>query len=220
MESILRLSLSGGLMAKRNTFQDDRCPYHVVGRTVDRECFLASLQDVFNLFQIHLTYCSLIFNIRINGFVLMANHFHLLVTDPNGKIIPAIDYLIDQVEKTLKNLENRNKPVFFEKPIHIDQIKNRTHLQFVYKYLYRNPIEAKICSRAEQYPFSTLPFLLGKRNMTMTVFDNFNLIVNPHEKLKWINEPFSNLETDYLLENFDMKDFRTSSSFERSGAAP
>ena len=58
----------------------------------------------------------------------------------------------------------------------------------VYRYIYRNPVEASLCHRAEHYPFSTLGELIGYRPPTHFVSDSLGVITNPFQILDWIND--------------------------------
>lgn len=101
--------------------------------------------------------------LTVHAFVLMSTHFHLLYS-----VILERDLRYGFVGENylITNFE---------------QYKNS------YRYIYRNPLEAGLCQRAEYYPFSTLPVVLGKKTSKIQVVDHMGLIVNPHKILEWIN---------------------------------
>lgn len=136
---------------------------------------------------------TLTYGVRIHAFVLMSNHFHMLLTAPNENMEQAANSLLRDVSRTINGISAPESPVFEEK-CHWSLIKNRLYYEHAYKYVYRNPIEARICARVERYPYSTLQGLLGLSHLPFPAFDNLNLITNTGAQLKWLNSPYPQLE--------------------------
>ncbi len=101
--------------------------------------------------------------LTVHAFVLMSTHFHLLLS------VKTKENLDVEFEGTTYSVNN------------FEQYKNS------YRYIYRNPVVAGLCLRAENYPFSTLPLILGKRSSKIPVVDHMGLIVDPQKILEWIN---------------------------------
>lgn len=83
----------------------------------------------------------------VHAFVLMSTHFHLLFS---------------------VKLKKEQKFSYVGKSFLItnfEQYKNS------YRYIYRNPLEAGLCQRAENYSFSTLPIVLGKKTSKIPVVE-------------------------------------------------
>jgi hypothetical protein len=62
------------------------------------------------------------------------------------------------------------------------------HFTTVYKYIYRNPVEAGLCQYVEEYPWSTLNGLLGFSKLHIPVEEDtflFDAGVTPI--LEWLN---------------------------------
>jgi hypothetical protein len=60
-----------------------------------------------------------------------------------------------------------------------------------YKYIYRNPVRAKICNDVVEYPYSTLHGLLGLRRMIIPMAEDTLLFKGELDEshLLWLNTP-------------------------------
>jgi REP element-mobilizing transposase RayT len=147
------------------------------------------MKEVWDIFSRYLYFVTLAYGIRIHSFVLMNNHFHLLVTTPEANLDKAMNYLMREVSRCIGHEAGRINQIFGA-PYHRTVIKNRLYYQHAYKYVYRNPIEAGICQKAQDYPFSTIRGILGFDHLPFPAFDNLDLIVNPGKQLEWLNTPY------------------------------
>jgi putative transposase len=172
-------------VARKREFLENCFPYHVTARTADREYFEHPVEEVWKAFTQFLFLMSFSYGIRIHAFVLMSNHFHLLMTAPDNNLNAALDYLIDHVNRSPARPE-------IEKTFQATIIRSRAYYKQAYKYVYRNPVEARLCEQVESYPFSTLRGVLGFDRQPFPVIDNMALITNPHAQLGWLNSPFPN----------------------------
>ncbi len=64
---------------------------------------------------------------------------------------------------------------------------------YVYKYVYRNPVRAEVCSNVENYSFSTLTKLMQNecRVPICERTDELSILIpkSRDERLKWLNQP-------------------------------
>lgn len=64
----------------------------------------------------------------------------------------------------------------------------------VYRYVYRNPVEAGLAETVEAYPYSSFQFVLGKRKFEFPVFD-YPVIESGHYlDLNWLNKSYKSDE--------------------------
>lgn len=127
------------------------------------------------LLNYHLKRLSEIHKIEPQAFVMMSSHVHLLFrTSKNNE-----NYF---TEALLKELNVASPETSLVEPI-------TTMAQFLncYKYVYRNPVEAKIIQKCEDYRFSSLYSLLGKGEILTPVVDLLCVIQNPPKILNWLN---------------------------------
>ena len=180
-------------MPRKKLFPTDLFPIHVTARSFNREWFDLPTHQMWDIFSRYLYFCTLIYGIRIHSFVLMSNHFHLLITDQQRKLDEAMAYLLKEVSRAVKG-ESAETSDVFDGGCNCSVIRNRVYYDFAYKYVYRNPVEARISEKVEAYPFSSLRGLLGMDHLSFPAFDNSNLIANPNAQLRWLNSPFPTTE--------------------------
>jgi putative transposase len=176
-------------MPRKRFFPTDQFPYHVTARSHRREWFSLPMDKVWDIFCRYLYFITLAYGVRIHSFVLMSNHFHMLLTTPNANLDEAMNYFMREVAKAI-NSESQQTNQVFGGPYHWTVIKNRTYYRHAYKYVYRNPIEVGLCHLAHRYPYSTLPGILGLDRLPFPAFDNMGIISNPGPQLEWLNSPF------------------------------
>ncbi|HWU43756.1 MAG TPA: transposase [Bdellovibrio sp.] len=176
-------------MARKKFYRTSEYPYHVTARTVNKEWFDAPMDIVWGIFADYLHFIWMAYDVRIHAFVLMNNHFHLLISTPEGNLDEAMNYLLREVSKRLGEYSGKINQVFGG-PYHWTVIKNTIHYQHTYKYVYRNPIHAGLVKSVEDYSFSTLRGLLGIDYLYVPAYDNLHLIQNPHQQLQWLNEAY------------------------------
>jgi len=86
----------------------------------------------------------------------MDNHYHLIIfTHEDFPLGVIMQYLQMSVSRSINCLTNRTNHVFGG-PYKGSLIKSPQHFADVYKYVYRNPVEANIVSKVEDYVFSSL----------------------------------------------------------------
>jgi REP element-mobilizing transposase RayT len=195
-------------MPRKKFFPTDSFPYHVTARSHNREWFDLPLIDVWDIFSRYLYFITLAYGVRVHSFVLMSNHFHMLITTPNANLDQAMNYLMREVSKAIGRESGKINQVFGG-PYHWSVIKNRVYYEFAYKYVYRNPVEASLVRRVENYPYSTLRGILGLDPLPFPAFDNMNLIAHPARCLSWLNSPYPHLDLlDDIRQGLRQREFQ------------
>jgi REP element-mobilizing transposase RayT len=115
------------------------------------------------------------YKIEVQSLVMMDTHIHLLIATKEKNENFFCETLQKNISNT-NNLESLAEPV-----LHYSQYLN------TYKYIYRNPVEAGLCEKVENYEYSTLRALIGKAILNCNVHDQMGLIQNPLHLLKWLN---------------------------------
>ena len=106
---------------------------------------------------------------------MMDTHTHLIVKTVN-RSEQSFSHYLQYTLNSEESLENISKPI-----LNFSQYLN------TYKYIYRNPVEAHICQRAEDYKYSSLNALIGRSQPKLRVYDQIGLIQNPFQVLNWLN---------------------------------
>jgi len=137
-------------MVRRHLLRSEIHPYHVVNRTAGKESFPLPLEEVWEIFLEALLHCHREYALAIHGFVLMRNHFHLICHTPKANIDEAMHSFHLRTSKALC------KGVLWEGRYKWSLIESNAHYYQVYRYIFQNPLRAKIVSCVEDYPFSTV----------------------------------------------------------------
>lgn len=117
----------------------------------------------------------------------MSNHYHMLARTPHFNLPAGMHYLKMNVSKEITALSGRINQTFAG-PYHSSLIDNSEYNRAVYKYIYRNPVDAGLAKNVESYPYSTLFGLLGFGASTISLVEDVFLFENTQQTLKWLNE--------------------------------
>lgn len=136
----------------------------------------------------HLHFVHLAYGLRIHAFTLMSNHFHLIVRAPEGNLSSAMRFFMAESGRDLRLLSDRIN-VTYGSRFHRSLLTDPLYYLHAYKYVYRNPVEAGLCQRVEDYPFSTLKGLIGCAPIAVPILDDLNWTTaeSKLETLKWLN---------------------------------
>ena len=127
--------------------------FHVTTKSIDK-CYLPiPMLQAWSDVTKKLKDCHQKQGLSVHAFVLMGNHFHLLCH-------PRWATLEDCLAPFLKNN-------IWDPSYNWSSINSHRHYLQVYRYIYQNPLRAKLVYKVEDYPFSTLrsdlPFPLHSR---------------------------------------------------------
>jgi len=176
---------------KKSTFRSNKKYFHV-SLEYQTTGLLKNLDWIF--IQKNMNAVARLYEVEIQALVMMDTHVHILISTFENKENFFCEILQNKIHKTA-NLENLAEPIM-----------NYSQYLNTYKYIYRNPVEAGLIEKAEDYPYSSLYYLLGKGSLHCEVCDHLNLIQNPLHILKWLNQ-----DIDYKISQ--LKLLRQANSF-------
>ena len=162
--------------------QKEKFPIHVSGKCLDESWLPPKLTDAWKVFLKVLREFHGESNVKAHAFVMMKNHYHWLCSY-NIKEDPGY---FEWFHECLQVEFLKHGIQYIEAPF----VKEISHIKFyqnTYKYVYSNPKVAGVVLRSEDYPFSTLPYVLGKKGLPFHCIDNMNVILDPYRMLGWIN---------------------------------
>ncbi|MES2802207.1 MAG: hypothetical protein V4654_06920 [Bdellovibrionota bacterium] len=126
----------------------------------------------------HLKRLCDLYKIEIHAFVMMSSHSHLLFKSIRQNENYFADALLNELQ------------VASGEASLVEPINNLAQYLNCYKYVYRNPVEAKLANRCEEYRFSSLHGILGKGELISPVIDPLSVTQNPIKILNWLNNHF------------------------------
>ncbi len=100
------------------------------------------------------------FDVRIHGFALMPNHYHLMVESVHGNLSQAMAYLNGKYTQAV----NRNRRVdgsLFRGRYHNRVVVDPNHWRYLLMYLHLNPLKARLAMRIDQWIWTSHSFYTG-----------------------------------------------------------
>jgi len=144
--------------------------YHVMGRSNEGRVIFPTDYEHTQFLKALGEACHA-YSLQLRAYVLMPNHYHLLVTTPEGNLSQAMAWLLTAFTVRYNKSHNRIGHVFqgrFKAQI----IDDRTYARSLISYLHLNPIRSRIDGRPritqppellENFPWSSHPIYLGRR---------------------------------------------------------
>ena len=155
------------------------------------------------------------FDARVHAFVLMPNHFHLIVTTPVHPMGDVMEFFMRESAREL-NRKSGRKGHIFGGPYDAPLINSEHYFVHAMKYVYRNPIAAGICDLVEDYPFSTLSGRTGATQLQIPLgFSPFRSVsmgcieTVPIEYLEWLTQGYSSKQIAALKFGLRQRGFFT-----------
>jgi REP-associated tyrosine transposase len=144
-----RIQVPGGIYhvtnkgcAERAIFLDDgdrRCFESILAKTILRHGWCLSI------------YC------------LMTTHYHLLVTTPLPDLAAGIQWLNGLYGQTFNRRHSARGHLFMRR-YSSEFVQTERHFMDAARYIALNPVEAGICRRPEDWPWSSYAAILGRRS--------------------------------------------------------
>jgi len=131
-------------MPRKSLIYTDKYFYHITTRTKHMGWFKIPLEEVWDISIKAFLYAQEKRPVAVSQYVLMANHYHMLVRTPNCDL----DLFIYNFNKKFNGL--------LEDEFTWGLITNERYFKNVHCYIYQNPLRAKVVDRCEDYPYSTL----------------------------------------------------------------
>ena len=164
-------------------------PYHVTSRIVNKELFHVDMDRLWNFMSMRLHFCSFAFEIESHAFVLMNNHYHLIVRTPKANLSQFMCYFNRELSKELNRTTKRINQTFGCR-YYASIVRDPRYYLTLYRYVYRNPVEANACQNVEDYKYSSLQQVLGKTKLDFPIFDFPIIESQAMNNLAWLNQNY------------------------------
>lgn len=115
------------------------------------------------------------YEIEIQALVMMDTHVHLIAACS----VKKENFFAESLKRAFGSVDSDSSSC--------EEIDNLSQYLNTYKYIYRNPAEAQLCLRVEDYKYSSLNALIGKSHTDILVYDQIGVIQNPFHILGWLN---------------------------------
>lgn len=148
-------------MARQWRIEYEGAFYHVLSRGNERREIFFDDEDR-DLFLEILGKMAARFDIAIFAYVLMDNHYHLLLKTNKANISRAMQWLGTTYTRRF-NLKNQRSGHLFQGRFKNFLVENEKYLVTLSCYIHRNPLRAGLVKRLAHYPWSSYPaYAYGK----------------------------------------------------------
>jgi len=182
-------------MPRVNLIRKKNLPYHVTIKTRDENFFKLPLSLVWQMAKEALFEAYELHPIELTAFVLMRNHYHLILNTPDKNLDEFMYVFNRSLAQKIKKKSRCVGPVF-QTRYKWNLIRSMKYLSQCYRYVYQNPLRINLVKNAEDYPFSTLFYVVKKERFSIPIHDRFGL--KDRYNLLWINEPMRKSEVEKI----------------------
>jgi len=100
------------------------------------------------------------YDIRVHGFALMPNHYHLMLETPGGRLSRAMSWLLSSFSRDLSRRHDWDGPVFRGR-FHNRVVTRDEHWMHLLAYIHLNPVRARLAMKPEQAEWTSHAFYTG-----------------------------------------------------------
>ncbi len=190
----------------RNT-QSSEFPYHVTARTNHKVPFPCELNQAWRIFSQALWFYSRACEVRVLAFVLMNNHFHLIIHTPKSNLSYFMKLFMKKTSDEIQFLSGQKNHLYGGR-YYPSLISNPRYYDTVLKYVYQNPKRANLCNSVIDYKYSTLHGLIGLTDCLIPVHDDFGLLEDLENNLWWLDEMWNAAEAEQIRKGLRVQDFK------------
>jgi putative transposase len=142
------------------------------------------------------TLLSWVYGAKFHALVLMPNHFHAIVSAPEFDLGHLMRVFMSAVAREVNYKSNQTGHIFGG-PYFRSIILSTRYFGHVLKYVYRNPVRAKLSTHIESYPYSTAAGVVGAGRLGVPL--HYSIVgfetaipdpTQPVQWLEWLNQPF------------------------------
>ena len=127
--------------------------YHVTARGNERRNIFFSESD-YHKFLEYLTEAKKKFNTNFHCYVLMSNHYHLIIETPKANV-SRVMHFINGSYTTYVNVKRKRSGHLFQGRYKSILVDKDNYLLELSRYIHLNPVRARMVEKPEEYPYSS-----------------------------------------------------------------
>lgn len=140
-------------MARKPRIEFDGALYHVIQRGNNREFVFEHDNEKSYLLR-KLVDCKKLLDFRLYGYVIMGNHYHLLLQTLNNPLHKIMHHVNSGFAKYYNQCKERTGHVF-EGRYKAILVQDERYILTLLRYVHQNPLRGKICKNVWEYPWSS-----------------------------------------------------------------
>jgi REP element-mobilizing transposase RayT len=127
--------------------------YHVTSRGNEKRKVFFSRKD-YEKFKEYLANAIEKFGFVLHGYVLMTNHYHLIIETPEKNLSKIMHY-VNSSYTTYTNVKRKRNGHLFQGRFKAIVVDRDSYLLELSRYLHLNPVRANMAEKPEDYPYSS-----------------------------------------------------------------
>lgn len=127
--------------------------YHVIARGNNKEYLFRESVDKGYLVK-QLKECSIFMGCRVYGYVLMDNHYHMIIQTLDKKLQEIMHWINNKYSKYFNGKYKRVGHVFQGRYKAV-LVQDERYMLKLLRYVHQNPVRAGICKKVEEYKWSS-----------------------------------------------------------------
>lgn len=160
-------------------------PYSVTARSNNRDWFKIPLEKCWRIFEDVIIETTKRYGFETHCFVLMANHFHWLISTPQENIDEGMRYFMTETSRRLARASGRINRIYGAR-YKSTMIELPEYYANTVRYFYQNPVRAGVTVRVEDYQWSTCQRISEIDLVAKPAFEEF-IPADPATRLDWFN---------------------------------
>ncbi len=156
-------------MARPLRIEYEGAVYHVTGRGNERRKTYFSPVD-YQKFLEYIKTAQDRFGIILHAYVLMTNHYHLIIETPEANLSKAMHHITSSYTMYVNKKRKRSGHLFQGrfKSIVVDK---DSYLLALSRYIHLNPVRAKMIEKPQDYAYSSYPYYTTKKRNDILTTD-------------------------------------------------
>jgi putative transposase len=179
-------------MPRRALVRQNEFPYHVYNRTRNKEWYQLSMPTMWHIGMTSLAAAQKKYKVKVHAFVLMQNHYHLLISTTENNIDMFMAKFSKMFSDKVRYHSNRINQIFGGR-YKWSIVENQNYYKNILRYVFANPVRAGLSTTCESYSFSTLLLSKYKEMQISPLCDYRSALFS-----SYINSVKSDLELDLI----------------------
>jgi REP-associated tyrosine transposase len=126
---------------------------YIMTRRINQRLFLLKpRKNINHLFRFCVAYASYLYKMEIHGLVVMSNHWHVVLTDPHGRIPEFAGWVHKNVAKGVNAGIGRWENVWSSEQTSYVRIVDTNDMVDKLLYVLLNPVESRLVKQSKQWP--------------------------------------------------------------------
>jgi putative transposase len=170
-------------MARALRIEYEGAVYHVTVRGNERRKIFFNKRD-YEKFKEYLGEAKEKYRFVLHAYVLMTNHYHLIIETPEKNLSKIMHYL-NSSYTTYTNIKRKRSGHLFQGRYKAIVVDKDSYLLELSRYLHLNPVRANMVEKPEEYPHSSYnSYITGDKESIVNVSDTLEMFANNEKEAR------------------------------------